>query len=324
MSFPELIITPQIPPFVLSDRHHATAPSSSIFATTASDFHLSSRRERDMKTRRRSNLFIETRSMDIDDDEHIDLRRLSRLRSNAFWELHRSVAENGEGLVRRMRDYEHSRSRTDAYLKVKEAQKRGRKRSSVAALSRRTNHLHTDSDDDQEDADDDADEEDDDIQIFAGEVPRISLPGNTYQKRALSLGVENTQYTTHRRRCSSPVATCDTIPSIYHSDDEQFLHSSSGTTSPIVSLHSLSPPLNPSLPDDMLSDHEHISLPAISLPTSPSLCNLTSSVSRTEKAIAALSLAMASGAGGITDYDALVTLQAWPSLDDCRVGEMWH
>ncbi|KAG6846011.1 hypothetical protein H0H87_011059 [Tephrocybe sp. NHM501043] len=301
-------------------RHRTTPPPTSVFATKASDFHLSSRRERDVKPRRRSNQFIETRSMDLDDDdEHIDARRLSRLRSNAFWELHRSVAENGEGLVRRMRDYEHSRSRTDIYLKAKEAQKRGRKRSSVVALSRRPKYLHIGSDNDQED-EDEGEGEDDDVQIFAGEVPRISLPGSAYpQKRSISLDVKGIdyQYTTDRR-CSSPVTACITSPSIYHSDDEH-LHSSSGTTSPNTSLHPLSPLVfNTSLPEEKLPDLDRTLLPALL----PPLGNM--SASRTEKAIAALSLAMASGAGGITDYDAPVALQAWPSLDEYQVGEMWH
>jgi hypothetical protein len=50
--------------------------------------------------------------------------------------------------------------------------------------------------------------------------------------------------------------------------------------------------------------------------------SLTSSASRTEKAIAALSLAIANGAAGLGDYD---TLRDIPSvMIDSQVGELWH
>ncbi|KAG6911856.1 hypothetical protein DXG01_000103 [Tephrocybe rancida] len=297
-----------------------------IFGGGTSDDARIYQRERDPKIRRRPNHYFETRSMDLeDDDAHVDSRSLSRIRSSAFWELHRSVAENGEGLVRRMRDYEHSRSRTDVYTKAKEAQKRGRKHSSVAAFSRRLKPLHIDFDIDPED------EDDDEVQIFAGEMPRISLPGSACpSKRSLSLDFEGMEPSDHAyttsQRCSSPIATSDSSLSIYHSDDEQSRHSS-GTTSPNNSLYPLSPLFNLSLPEDNYSNHEALSLPVLStspsIPTSSPPCNITSA-SRTEKAIAALSLAMASGAGGIADYDALLDMQTWPSLDGCQVGEMWH
>ncbi|KAF8167963.1 hypothetical protein B0H34DRAFT_39792 [Crassisporium funariophilum] len=57
-----------------------------------------------------------------------NLADLTQLRSSAFWELRRSIAENGEGLVHRMREYEHSLSRYQINLKTKDSEKRGRKR----------------------------------------------------------------------------------------------------------------------------------------------------------------------------------------------------
>ncbi|KAG6832465.1 hypothetical protein H0H92_001511 [Tricholoma furcatifolium] len=222
--------------------------------------------------------------MDIDfDDEHANLRNISRLRSNAFWELHRSVAENGEGLVRRMRDYEHSRSRTDVYLKAKEAQKRGRKRSSVINLARRVQHVRLHSDSDHGDDEEEDDEEDDEVQIFAGELPRLSLAGMHYPpKRSMSLDVKDTsgrgcQLATNRR------------------------YSRRGSSPPFIHL-----------------EREELSPGTISSPTP-----IPSSGSRTEKAIAALSLAMANGAGGITDYGSVLSVASnLPLHDECQVGEM--
>jgi len=78
------------------------------------------------------------------------------LRSSAFWELRRSIAENGEGFVRRMRVYEGSRSRQTIHLKIKEAEKRGRKRLS----SKKHAAIHNSDDDD---------DDDDDIQICSGD-----------------------------------------------------------------------------------------------------------------------------------------------------------
>ncbi|KAG5349883.1 hypothetical protein C0989_001422 [Termitomyces sp. Mn162] len=287
--------------------YNATTPFSSFFATKASDFELFPRRDCETKRRCRSDRFIDSRSMDLDiDDEH----NLSHLRSNAFWELHRSVAESGEGFVRRMRDYEHSRSRSDAYFKAKEAQKRGRKRSSIVTLSRKPKHVRSNSHNGKE-------EEDDDVQIFAGELPRISLPGSPDPpKRTMSLNIKNIdgrdcQYSApSKRQCSSLLTTH--LP-IHSSDDEQG-QSSSGTDSP--NTHSA--PLFSSC--DTLSG---LDIPLL-LPSVSPTCSPVTSASRTEKAIAALSLAMANGAGGIADYESVLAVQAWPSMDDCQVGEMWH
>ncbi|KAF5377507.1 hypothetical protein D9615_005280 [Tricholomella constricta] len=323
-----------IPPFVLGDRHAAAASPNPSFATKSSDFHFFPRREGDSKKRpRRSNQPSESRSMDLDDVEHSDLTSLSHLRSSAFWELHRSITENGEGFVRRMRDYEHSRSRSDIYLKAKEAQKRGRKQSSVAAsaASRKFKFLRHESGDQEND-------DDDDVQIFAGELPRISLPGSPcFKSRSMSLDLmdEDTRdydlTTFANERCSSPGATCDSNSSIYHSDDEHL--ESSGTTSPLSqSLFSSSPPhpyatsfASDTHTDCMSSSAVSLPLPPLSPPESlSSLRVITPSTSRSEKAIAALSLAMANGAGGISDYEALLAMQNPPALDGCEIGELWH
>jgi hypothetical protein len=52
--------------------------------------------------------------------------------------------------------------------------------------------------------------------------------------------------------------------------------------------------------------------------------SLTSSASRTEKAIAALSLAIANGAGSMGDYEAARDLDSSPPMADSQAGELWH
>lgn len=59
-----------------------------------------------------------------------------------------------------------------------------------------------------------------------------------------------------------------------------------------------------------------------SLSSCPSLDMATQS-SYSEKAIAALSLAMANGAVGLNDYQALLAIQETPAMDACQVGEMF-
>ncbi|KAF8898597.1 hypothetical protein BD779DRAFT_1464742 [Infundibulicybe gibba] len=247
---------------------------------------------------------------------------LHHLRSAAFWELHRSVAENGEGLVQRMRDYEHLRSRSDVYLKAKEAQKRGRKRSSlIMPLHKTTGLIH------------ESDGEDDDIQIFAGE-PHDSR----HTKRALSLDVMDqaqdshcTEYTPFIEddQCPSPGATSS---SSYISDDEMCPITTEIQRSPFYLLPQSGEPTSftPAL-SQTLSNSTNSSL--VSLPLPPPLTlppmlfggvdAVTLASSKSEKAIAALTLALANGAGGLNDYQDIQVMET-AIIDDSQVGEMWH
>lgn len=50
---------------------------------------------------------------------------------------------------------------------------------------------------------------------------------------------------------------------------------------------------------------------------------ILNSASSAEKAIAALTLAMANGAGGLGDYEAVRALNV-SSTDESQVGELWH
>ena len=51
--------------------------------------------------------------------------------------------------------------------------------------------------------------------------------------------------------------------------------------------------------------------------------HLPSTASRSEKAIAALTLAMANGAAGINDYEALRMTEELTTLDESHAGELW-
>jgi hypothetical protein len=243
--------------------------------------------------------------------ESYDLATLSSLRSNAFGELHRTVAESGERLIQRMRDYERSRSKSDAYLKLAKYP-RGRKQSSRGVLAQRTpnqRHQPTNGEDD-----------DDEVHIL---LPQMTYPGSSpHKKRAVSLGPGDFPSPfTEDERCSSPIS----YPS-FISDDE--LHVS-GMKSPVSyssysSQHQLptlsTPALSNSLSNSTNSSQISLALP----PPLPYIPHQDSPTSRSEKAIAALTLAMANGAGDLTDYQALLSIQTTPALDNSQVGEMWR
>ncbi|KAJ6604445.1 hypothetical protein DFH09DRAFT_309773 [Mycena vulgaris] len=273
----------------------SATPPTPVFAATPAEFHLFPKNTRTTDRKRRATHHAES-ALDPDFEKDAQTADLTRLRSDAFWQLHRSVEENGEGFVKSMRMYETRRSRSA--LKVKEAQRRGRRRSPVhipAAMQTR----------------DDSDGEDDDVQIFAGEPTNSSFTSRGKQ-RAFSVGVAEEQphhsasfAFARSDRCSSPGATCDSSSSIYLSDDD--IRAPNTQLSPALS-HTLSHSANSSL---------------ISLNLPPPFAPKAILASRSEKAVAALSLAMANGAGGLEDYEALRRLHTF-SPDNCEVGEMWH
>ena len=58
--------------------------------------------------------------------------------------------------------------------------------------------------------------------------------------------------------------------------------------------------------------------------TRPSHVPCNNTASRSEKAIAALTLAMANGAAGINDYEALRLAEGLTALDATHAGELWN
>ncbi|KAJ7597171.1 hypothetical protein C8J56DRAFT_1159130 [Mycena floridula] len=267
-----------------SARSSLPTPTPS-FAATSAEFHLFPKNEFSTN-RRRSTHHSPASSLDFSTSSESTEMESQQLRSDAFWKLHKSVADDGEGLVRRMRDYEHSRARAETYSKVKDAQKRGRKRLSVHLPVRKSPPSSDESDED-------------DIQIFSGEVSQV-FGGTGRSATAPHLDPRSQSLPGHVRLSSPGPAV---------SSDDDYL-----TPNPSLFTPALSQTASESTNSSLVS----LSL-ATPLPTSHPLA-----ASRSEKALAALSLAMANGAGSINDYSNLRPLQRISGLDNYQVGEMWH
>ncbi|KAK7058840.1 hypothetical protein VNI00_001464 [Paramarasmius palmivorus] len=259
------------------------------FAATSAEFHLFPRHNARPLHRSSNTATIYNSHQDAPPS----YAELTRLRSNAFWELQRSVMENEIGFVSRMRDYEQSRSRADAYKKVKDAQKRGRKRFSLISSSRKFVPAQDESDDDV------------DIQLYSGGLSQPFFSRAT-REQSSSSGQLRARSAPGGERCSSPSS------SLYVTDDE--LHKPQPTDS--HASHT-SPPQYPTSPTGLSSSNTSVtsSLNPV-IPSMPS--------SRSEKAIAALTLALANGSGGINDYEALRSLEPVLALDDSHIGDMWQ
>ncbi|KAF7966947.1 hypothetical protein HWV62_36366 [Athelia sp. TMB] len=287
-------------------------PSTPFFASTSSEFNLFPSRPPTGFTRRPRG-----QSQSLAPIDGMNPVELSRMRSDAFWELRRSVEESGEGLVRRMRDYESSRSRTAAYSKAKDSLRRGRKRQ--ALRPRRVVH-----------GGEGTDEDDEEVQIYAGED---SL--HPRKKRALSLGMMDACIVPSGpfmdldggERCSSSVFSG---PSVFASDNEDLDDDSmdlAGDSPLSLSLAALTSSSGPGLASSFSpsSDSSALSFSSHEFgPMSPTSPHIVPTSTRSEKAIAALSLAIANGAGGLSDYAALRAMEPIPLIEDSEVGELWH
>jgi len=301
----------------------SSAPPTPIFAATSAEFNLFPKHTR---THNNSHRLHPQSDPSIDDIDLYSNADLTRLRSDAFWELRRSVAENGEGLVRRMRDYESSRSRGTIYSKVKGSLRRGRKRHSLSLRPKKVIGGGDGSDDE------------DGVQIFAGEgFLEADDYNGTRKKRAFSLGMADSGVHSPfmdldgSERCSSPGTTFLSGPSAYDSDDESMdLINDSPLSMSTVASSPGAPALSHSFTDS--TNSSFVSLPShisngrskSSSPHYHSINKTSPSSSRSEKAIAALSLAMANGAGGLNDYSALRAMEILPIIEDSQVGELWH
>ncbi|KIK71149.1 hypothetical protein GYMLUDRAFT_235512 [Collybiopsis luxurians FD-317 M1] len=276
-----------------------------VLASSSVDFGFAPRRD----SRQRHSMYNSTSI--FEPSSHSEYSELARVRSNAFWELRRSVAENGEGFVRRMRDYEQSRSRADAFSKVKDAQKRGRKRSSLVSASRKTPTRHHN----------DSESDEDDIQLFSGHLSESFLSRTTHSTSSRSPRPSSPDFMEEdpipRERCPSPYDFSSDPLSVY-------------PTSPAGSSLSPARPLNTTPSLSLSPSSAGSSIVSLTLPPSTTSQNLTDlsfsqRASRSEKALAALSLAMANGAGSITeDYEALRALQPLLAMDGSEVEDVWH
>ncbi|KAH9898525.1 hypothetical protein C8Q73DRAFT_744448 [Cubamyces lactineus] len=246
-----------------------------------------------------------------------------RLRADALGELHRCVVESGEGLVRKMRDWESTRSRSARPERPSaEGRRSWRRLTSYYGTSQAEAVVEQPEDDE------------DDIFIVGGSS---SFPA---PQRAMSLGsmdidlpdaeVQSFESSDGDERSSSPI---EAGLSAYSSEDDghgdmdvELASSVSGPFSTPALSHTYSTSTNSSLVSLPLSAQANESCsgataasPSAAMP-SPSI---PTNASHSEKAIAALALAMASGAVGISDYEALRAAEGLTSLDESHAGELW-
>ncbi|KAH7931141.1 hypothetical protein BV22DRAFT_1190864 [Leucogyrophana mollusca] len=331
----------------------SSAPHTPVFAATSAEFLLFPNRSKDC-----SNAIAHSRmrphisAAHPDESDDVSEADLARLRSDAFWELRRSVAESGEGLIRRMREYEDSRSKAGIYSRARGIERRRRKRYSPSVpITRAVRKVNS------------SDSDDDDIQIFSGEPSA----GISRQKRASSLGAMDLDSLDDKRTAFRSSDGNDSSPSrdstySFAADDSMdnvavgitpaepaysspsspaFTFSAyTGASTPAPSCTSLNAsafslaPLSLSPSHPGLKTTNNLSSAAALQPSSrfhftsdtPNYTvPISASATRTEKAIAALSLAMANGAGGLSDYEALRAFDHSPTFgDSSQAGELWH
>ncbi|KAK7694511.1 hypothetical protein QCA50_001697 [Cerrena zonata] len=232
-----------------------------------------------------------------------------RLRTDAFWDLHRSIAESGDGFVSRMREWESTHHQAQTYAQTSNygpselsQPSRGRKR--VAPTY------------EEQPGDFDSMDEEDDIVIVSHDDCQPPL-----KKRALSMSVmKGNPYSIGAssissrasERCSSPI---DII------EDEDDFPSSTPCTSPITPAltHASASSSLVSLVLSAPTIHDQSSyLPGAGSFSGPS-------TPHSERAVAALALAMANGAGGLNDYADVLHLEGQQELpmNQSSIGDMW-
>lgn len=269
-----------------------------------------------------------------------EARRISpdearRMRADALGELHRSVLESGEGLVRKMRDWESRPARPAA--DTHQPRRSWRRLASYYGTPQAAEAVS------------ECPEEDEDDIFIVGETSSFPAAHSDVQKkRSLSMDVDLPEMEAYSSpfvrldgcdRSSSPIAP-SSGPSAYSSDDEghadmdvELASSASGPFSSPALSHTYSTSANSSLVSLPLFAHtsERGADMGAALPpsatitssefTAPALGSPPST--RSEKAIAALALAMANGAVGISDYEALRAGEGLATLEETHAGELW-
>ncbi|KAF8446094.1 hypothetical protein L210DRAFT_956062 [Boletus edulis BED1] len=272
---------------------------------------------------------------DICDSSHSEL---ARLRSAAFSELQRSVQENGEGFVKRMREFEDSRSKSSQHSRARGIERRRRKRYSPSVPTTATGKCTV--------------SDDDDVLICSS---AFGEPFHTRQKRSSSLGaMDDSDFqlvggTDAFGRLSPVSSIFHSLPSAHyasHVHPNTTSHPTELSTSFSTSfdftnaLHTnaFKPALSYASSDSLASLADvsssksyreysnYPSSPPMVSPPSPNPLSagvILPSASTAEKAIAAITLAMANGAGSLGDYEAVRALNV-SSADESQVGELWH
>jgi hypothetical protein len=263
-----------------------------------------------------------TSSYEVKDHEVTDTTELQllQMRWDAFEDLHKSVADSQEGLVRRMRDWESARCRPGPYARAKELREHRRS----ASLSGHVSETPVDVTD--EDADDEVE--------FVGETTlsydRSSTPDSVNGRLSAAMDLDYPGFD-------------EAHISISANDPAHRRQRSSSSSASPASSTLLTPALCP------VTGGESLSVPALSLPPSVSITQPPvhghhrrmadgcghggnafsdivtppSTASRSDKAVAAITLALASGAGGLNDYSPLQNLiPSGNSSEDA--GDLWH
>lgn len=272
------------------------------FPTTSAEFHLFPPTRSSGDTRRFQNAEIEK-------EECLGASHLSTLRSAAFWELRRSIIENGEGLIRRMRDYELSRLHQRIRQKANERKKRGHKSSTLRPRCKVRPNVSEASDKD-------------DVRICSEDTSKglSSWPPLSTSLDLMDVDGEYQYHLGRRGSRSMPSADYSQVQPPY---DEGMpfacnpLRAEEDSESPLSYSESASPTPSPS----------SISLPlpqSLSMTTDRSLVSPTSS---SEKALAELNFALSNGACSITDYSPIWTYQQQFNTDEhvnIRHGDLWR
>ena len=193
-----------------------------------------------------------------------------------------------------------------------------------------------------------AESEDEDDIFIVGETSAVGIARSpAHKKRALSLSMMDVDLPEAHSSpfaglgdsnpSSSPIG-CLSGPSTYSSDDddEGQVDMDTDLSSDIYSTpalsHTYSGSANSSLVSLPLSLQANESSNGM-IPASASSATVVSgsarptpppTASRSEKAIAALTLAMANGAAGISDYEVLRMTEELGTLDESHAGELWN
>jgi hypothetical protein len=206
------------------------------------------------------------------------------------------VEEAGEGFVRKMRDWEN--------VRASHGVRRGRKRPQSMAAPRTGSG-----------------EEEEEVLIFS-EDARCDDSHPPRKKRALSVGLMDLE-TSHTMEfngtLSSPIDHWDSLSSDFTSDEETDSVNVGSDNLGTNTTNPSSSPMSWSYSSDspsfslMHSFHEnHRNTPS------------AQAVTRSEKALAALALAMANGAG-LNDYQPVLNASSGSSLpNDYQAGELWE
>lgn len=320
----------------------SSAPHTPLFPTSSTDFLFPSHSLcKGNLTTRNPHSPSSAVSLLHDDTCEPSKSELARLRSEAFSELQRSVQENGEGFIKRMREFEDSRSKSAQHSRPRGIDRRRRKRHSPSVPTTRPAGKVTVSDDD-------------DVLIFSSTLDSESF--HPRQRRFSSLGaMDDRGFQFHG--ASDPSGRLSPISSIFRpfSFPHYASHVRSSATSQSTELStsfstsfdftnrchtnafksSSSHPSSDSLASSAdgfpsSSYTRGSNYPSSSFMDSPpqsprqvSVGAIPTSASSAKKAIAALTLAMANGAGSLGDYEAVRALNLW-STDGSQVGELWH